>query len=176
MGTLSVPSQCLDILQSHYFPRRYLQLCPEEAEDAIEYLIGVGRLDEAAVHLAKVVNDNDFVSKRGKSNHTLWHELCELISKNPHKVKSLNVDAIIRGGLRRYTDQIGNLWNSLAEYYTRSGLFERARYEIQCIGKGFSVCGSVSCLGQLVNRSRAGKTLPDPLYQETAITHYFFIL
>jgi hypothetical protein len=39
--------------------------------------------------------------------------------------RSLNVDAIIRGGLRRYTDQLGHLWNSLANYYVRSGLFER---------------------------------------------------
>jgi pentatricopeptide repeat protein len=37
------------------------------------------------------------------------------------------VDAILRGGLRRYTDQVGHLWNSLADYYIRSGLFERAR-------------------------------------------------
>ena len=27
----------------------------------------------------------------------------------------------------RYTDQLGHLWNSLADYYIRSGLFERAR-------------------------------------------------
>ncbi len=37
------------------------------------------------------------------------------------------MDAIIRGGLRRYTDQVGHLWNSLADYYIRGGLFERAR-------------------------------------------------
>ncbi len=37
------------------------------------------------------------------------------------------MDAIIRGGLRRYTDQVGHLWNSLADFYIRSGLFERAR-------------------------------------------------
>ena len=94
--------------------RRYLQLCPDEAEDFVEYLKTVDRLDDAAIILAKIVNDQNFVSKAGKSNHTLWHELCELISKNPHKIKSLNVDAIIRGGLRRYTDQVGHLWNSLA--------------------------------------------------------------
>ena len=29
--------------------------------------------------------------------------------------------------LYRYTDQLGQLWNSLADYYIRSGLFERAR-------------------------------------------------
>lgn len=57
----------------------------------------------------------------------MWNELCDLISKNPEKIHSLNVDAIIRGGLRRYTDQLGHLWNSLANYYVRSGLFDRAR-------------------------------------------------
>merc|ERR1740136_551129 len=50
-----------------------------------------------------------------------------MISKNPNKILTLNVDAIIRGGLRKYTDQVGHLWSSLADYYIRSGLFERAR-------------------------------------------------
>ena len=77
--------------------------------------------------MAKLVNDQEFVSKKGKSNHALWYELCELISKNPHQIKSLNVDAILRSGLRRYTDQVGHLWCSLADYYIRAGLFERAR-------------------------------------------------
>ncbi|XP_015122343.1 pre-mRNA-splicing factor SYF1 [Diachasma alloeum] len=107
--------------------RRYLKLAPEDTEDYIEYLVTIGRLDEAAVKLAYIVNQDDFVSKHGKSNHQLWNELCNLISKNPTKIKSLNVDAIIRGGLRRYTDQLGPLWNALADYYVRSGLFERAR-------------------------------------------------
>ncbi|XP_043578580.1 pre-mRNA-splicing factor syf1 homolog isoform X2 [Bombus pyrosoma] len=80
--------------------RRYLKLAPEDTEEYIEYLISIGRLDEAAVKLAQIVNQDDFVSKH---------------------------DAIIRGGLRRYTDQLGPLWNSLADYYVRSGLFERAR-------------------------------------------------
>lgn len=107
--------------------RRYLKLFPEDAEDYVDYLSSVGRLDEAAQQLANIVDNENFVSKHGKSNHQLWNELCELISKNPDKVHSLNVDAIIRGGLRRYTDQLGHLWNSLADYYVRSGLFDRAR-------------------------------------------------
>ena len=28
------------------------------------------------------------MSRKGKSKHQLWHELCELISKNPDKVDS----------------------------------------------------------------------------------------
>lgn len=107
--------------------RRYLKLFPEDAEEYIEYLTDAGKLDEAAQQLANVVDNESFVSKHGKSNHQLWNELCEMISKNPDQVHSLNVDAIIRGGLRRYTDQLGHLWNSLADYYVRSGLFDRAR-------------------------------------------------
>uniref|UniRef100_A0A1A9VU81 Pre-mRNA-splicing factor SYF1 central HAT repeats domain-containing protein n=1 Tax=Glossina austeni TaxID=7395 RepID=A0A1A9VU81_GLOAU len=49
-------------------------------------------LDEAAQQLASIV------------------ELCDLISKNPNKVRSLNVDAVIR-----------------ADYYACSGLFDHAR-------------------------------------------------
>nr|XP_060620395.1 LOW QUALITY PROTEIN: pre-mRNA-splicing factor SYF1 [Anolis sagrei ordinatus] len=107
--------------------RRYLKLSPENAEEYIEYLRSIDRLDEAAVRLAAIVNDERFVSKEGKSNYQLWHELCDLISQNPDKVKSLNVGAIIRGGLTRFTDQLGKLWCSLADYYIRSGHFEKAR-------------------------------------------------
>lgn len=99
----------LKFVQKHHIPetavrifRRYLKLAPDDAEEYIEYLLSVGRLDDAAQQLANIVDNEHFVSKHGKSNHQLWNELCDLISKNPDKVHSLNVDAIIRGGLRRY--------------------------------------------------------------------------
>ena len=98
----------LEFVKMHTIPetavrvfRRFLKLQPENTEEYVDYLKSIDRLDEAAVKLAYIVNKDDFVSKRGKSNHQLWNELCELISKNPRQIKSLNVDAIIRGGLRR---------------------------------------------------------------------------
>lgn len=106
-------------------------MAPEDTEDYIEYLISINRLDESATQLAHIVNQDDFVSKHGKSKHQLWSELCDLISKHPTQIKTLNVDAIIRGGLRRYTDSLGSLWNSLADYYIRSGLFERVFFFFQ---------------------------------------------
>ena len=39
----------------------------------------------------------------------------------------VQVDAIIRSGLARFTDEVGRLWCKLAEYYTRLGQFERVR-------------------------------------------------
>lgn len=107
--------------------RRYLKLSPENAEEYIEYLRSVDRLDEAASRLAAIVNQEDFVSKEGKSNYQLWQELCTLLSQNPGSIRSLDSAAIIRGGLTRFTDQRGKLWCALAEYHTRSGHFEKAR-------------------------------------------------
>lgn len=37
------------------------------------------------------------------------------------------MDAIIRGGIRKFTDEVGRLWTSLADYYIRRNLFEKAR-------------------------------------------------
>ena len=105
--------------------RRYMKLQFEQTEQYIEYLNTVDRLDESSVLLAKIINDEDFVSRKGKSKHQLWNELCEITSKNPDKVSSLKVEAIIRQGIKRYTDQVGLLWNSLADYFIRSGHFEK---------------------------------------------------
>merc|ERR1719481_878709 len=124
----------IKFVTNHHIPetavrvfRRYLQMYPENSEEYVDYLVTIDRLDEASQVLAKCVNNAEFTSRQGKSNHQLWNELCDMISKNPTKIETLNVDAIIRSGLRRYTDQVGHLWNSLADYYIRSGLFERAR-------------------------------------------------
>lgn len=39
----------------------------------------------------------------------------------------MKVDDIIRGGIRKFTNEVGRLWTSLADYYLRRGLYEKAR-------------------------------------------------
>ncbi|CAD6184560.1 unnamed protein product [Caenorhabditis auriculariae] len=121
-------------LSSHDLPettirvyRRYLKFNPRAREDYIEYLISRDQIDEAAKELATLVDQDQAVSEKGKTSHQLWTQLCDLISKNPVKIFSLNVDAVIRQGIHRYSDQVGYLWCSLADYYIRSAEFERAR-------------------------------------------------
>lgn len=46
-----------------------LQLAPQDAEEYIDYLVSIGRLDEAAQKYATIINDPTFVSKKGKSKH-----------------------------------------------------------------------------------------------------------
>ncbi|GKV51849.1 hypothetical protein SLEP1_g58473 [Rubroshorea leprosula] len=84
--------------------RRYLKYDPSHIEDFIEFLLN-----------------------SSKTKHRLWLELCDLLTTHAPEVSGLNVDAIIRGGIRRFTDEVGRLWTSLADYYIRRSLFEKAR-------------------------------------------------
>ncbi|GMH30328.1 hypothetical protein Nepgr_032171 [Nepenthes gracilis] len=107
--------------------RRYLKYDPSHVEDLIEFLISSSLWQEAAERLAGVLNDDQFFSIKGKTKHRLWLELCDLLTKHATEVSGLNVDAIIRGGIRKFTDEVGRLWTSLADYYIRRKLPEKAR-------------------------------------------------
>jgi hypothetical protein len=69
------------------------------------------RWGEAAKRLAAVLNDDTFRSIEGKSKHQLWLELCDLITKHPAEVlaEGIDVDAILRGGIRKYKDEVRRL-------------------------------------------------------------------
>lgn len=64
-----------------------------------------------------------FVSKFGKTQHQLWVELCELLSRHAAEITSVKAEPIIRAGIARFSDMVGRLWVSLAEHFTRRGLF-----------------------------------------------------
>eukprot|EP00614_Pseudopedinella_elastica_P031004 CAMPEP_0172631344 /NCGR_PEP_ID=MMETSP1068-20121228/178628_1 /TAXON_ID=35684 /ORGANISM="Pseudopedinella elastica, Strain CCMP716" /LENGTH=478 /DNA_ID=CAMNT_0013442457 /DNA_START=20 /DNA_END=1453 /DNA_ORIENTATION=- len=108
--------------------RRYLMFDPMHREAYVDYLAKVGNFEEGAAQLAECVNDDDFISPKGHSKHQLWMRLCDMCAKHPNEVsRRLNVDAIIRSGLSRFTDEVGKLWCKLADFYIRGGHFERAR-------------------------------------------------
>ena len=79
----------------------------------------------------------------------MWMELTALMCKNPLQARpppparrhplganprrppsageNLRVEAIIRWGLRTFTDEAGHLWCALADYFLRQAQFEQAR-------------------------------------------------
>ena len=59
--------------------RRYLKLYPDQQEDYMKYLKKVGKIEEAVLSLADMVNNDKFVSQHGKSKHDLWQELLKLL-------------------------------------------------------------------------------------------------
>ncbi|KAG5627434.1 hypothetical protein H5410_012652 [Solanum commersonii] len=107
--------------------RRYLKYDPSHIEDLLEFLLNSELWQEAAERLAGVLNDDRFYSIKGKTKHRLWLELCDLLTQHATEISGLNVDAIIRGGIKKFTDEVGRLWTSLADYYIRRKLVEKAR-------------------------------------------------
>eukprot|EP00727_Mastigamoeba_balamuthi_P006500 m51a1_g2470 putative pre-mrna-splicing factor syf1-like (915) ;mRNA; f:38499-41375 len=107
--------------------RRWLKYEPAGVEEYVEYLVGAGLYNEAAVRLAAALEDDAFKSARGKTKHALWLELCALVTKHPAEVTSVQAEPVIRSGLRRFSDEVGLLWTSLAEHYTRLGHWDKAR-------------------------------------------------
>lgn len=107
--------------------RRHLQFDPAHAEHFIAFLVSAGRWREAADHLAAAVNDDCFVSAKGRTKRQLLLDLCHLLAQHPEEVAGLPVDAILRGSVRRFPDEAGALWTCLAGHYARVGLHGKAR-------------------------------------------------
>lgn len=47
-------------------------------------------------------------SLEGKSKHQLWLELCDIVTKHPKEVTDMKVDAILRSGIRKFTDEVSH--------------------------------------------------------------------
>lgn len=94
------------VSNSNLNPNTTCRLEPSHREEYIAYLRVKERWGEAARQLCDVVNDDTFRSLEGKSKHNLWLELCDIVTKHPEDVRALNVDAIIRGGIRKFTNEV----------------------------------------------------------------------
>nr|RHY26319.1 hypothetical protein DYB32_008051 [Aphanomyces invadans] len=103
--------------------RRYLMFDPTGREDYVRYLLSKELWEEASLQLVHVLN-----LPQTASRHSLWMDLCSLISSHPDEVSSaLNIDAILRSGLHLFSDEVGRFWCALATYYMRLGMFDNAR-------------------------------------------------
>jgi pre-mRNA-splicing factor SYF1 len=106
---------------------RYLKLNQDFMEDYVEYLKSINDWREASSYLAKIINDDRFVSSKGKSHYEFCMELCKMLSTYPDICIDVDGEKAIRYCIGKYTDEVGNLWVYLAEYYVRQGLFEKGR-------------------------------------------------
>lgn len=107
--------------------KRYKRFLPDDTEDFIDYLTIHNQMDAAAYLLCDIINRPKFVSKRNKTKYELWEELCDMICDYGDSIQTIDVDAILRDAINKYPDQQGKLYNTLASYYTRLGLFTKAR-------------------------------------------------
>ncbi|KAG6001766.1 Pre-mRNA-splicing factor syf1 [Claviceps maximensis] len=112
--------------------RRYVQAHPERVEEFIEILIQTGAYTEAAQCYTSLLNNIRFMSQYGKGHYELWTEMVDLLVGHALEIDmsdetGVEVESIIRSGIRRYPDQGGKLWAGLATFWIRKGIFEKAR-------------------------------------------------
>lgn len=107
--------------------KRYSKLNQDFTEDYVDYLRSIGDWRSASQSLVDIVNDDRFVSTKGKTPYEFCMDLCQMVSQHPEECMDIDGNAAIRHCIGRYTDEVGNLWNYLAEYYIRQGLFEKGR-------------------------------------------------
>ncbi|GAO19794.1 hypothetical protein UVI_02064070 [Ustilaginoidea virens] len=112
--------------------RRYMQVHPEEMEDFIELLVENGAYTDAVLCYMDLLNNVRFTSKHGKGHYELWGEMIDLLVAHASAIESnyetgIDVEGIIKSGIRRFSDQRGKLWAGLATYWIRRGSFEKAR-------------------------------------------------
>lgn len=111
---------------------RYVQFHPEDMEDYIELLIETGNFREAVKRYIEILNNPKFQSKNVKSDFQIWSDMVELIVNKARQigdssVSGIDVDGIVRSGIKRFADQRGKLWAGLATYWITMGEFEAAR-------------------------------------------------
>lgn len=102
---------------------RYLEYEPEYSDAVVNFLVERGEIASAVELLVTVVESSE------SDSTARFLLLVELISKNSNKLKSLermDLPAIIRAGLSRYPSKQGELWNAIADYYIRQGMFSKA--------------------------------------------------
>jgi pre-mRNA-splicing factor SYF1 len=117
----------LGLTAKHLFDR-YLMFDQSSREDYITFLKEMELYDEAAIQLSECLNDPNFKSTKGLTHHQLWMDLCALCANFATKVvHKIDVEGIMRSGIRKFSDEVGKLWIYLAQFYIRLGLFEKAR-------------------------------------------------
>ncbi|CCF76133.1 pre-mRNA-splicing factor SYF1 [Babesia microti strain RI] len=113
------------------FPR-LIQLFPDRKESYYDFLRSIPQQEEEACRcLCGILNDDTFVSPKGKSQHQYWNELCELIRDHGAYFKNFPAEQVIRQGISKYTDQVSVLWVTLAGIYARGGNLDMARHIYQ---------------------------------------------
>ena len=106
------------------------------------------RTAEAARVLTAILESPEkYANPMGKTTFEYWSLLCKIIVEHPQGIQmpqedhlvpmhefsmvqrtdSLDVEKILRTGLKMFKDQVGVLWNSLARWYILQGDFDRAQ-------------------------------------------------
>ena len=107
--------------------RRYSVVEKGYRDKLADILIKRGLLDRAIALKLEIINDEQFISDEHATRYDLVMDLMKLISENAQQIKSTDCEAIFRHFLKKYSDEVGNMWLGFADFFIRRGMFEKAR-------------------------------------------------
>ncbi|CAD8151307.1 unnamed protein product [Paramecium octaurelia] len=105
---------------------RYIKINPDYKEEYLDYLVSKQLWGNACQILVDILNDDQFNSSSGKTKYDFMKYLCEIIARHPNDLP-IDAASIMKFGIKKYSDEIGQLWIKLADYYIKTGQFEQAR-------------------------------------------------
>jgi len=108
---------------------KYLIFNPDDIELVLNKLIQFKDINNSLSIFERILNDEDFVSKEGKSPLELWLDYADILmsTKKANQDHDLIVENFVQNGIKRFPDQQGKLYVKLATYFSKRGLYEKAR-------------------------------------------------
>lgn len=82
---------------------------------------------EAMNLLIEMLDDEEFVSGEMATKYDLVMFLLKVIRENAESLPENRCEQVFRHFLNKYSDEVGNMWVSFADYFIRKGMFEKAR-------------------------------------------------
>lgn len=109
--------------------QKYLIFNPDEIELVLSKLIQFKDIKNSLHVFERILNDETFISKEGKSPLELWLEYADILmsTKKADQNRDLIVENFVRNGIERFPDQQGKLYVKLATYFSKRGNYEKAR-------------------------------------------------
>lgn len=104
-----------------YVSNRFLLLDKNFKDEIVEYYLNQEQYNNAAITYHEMIEDDRFASQKYRNKFEIYMDLCNLIDQHPLEITSVDCEKIIREGLNKYVDEVGNLWCKLADYYIRKG-------------------------------------------------------
>ena len=109
---------------------RYIKYNEYFKEEYIEYLLENKNIKKAVIFLIEIINNSDYYPvKYNKYEYSM--KVCKLISENSIEIKNFNSENIFNYCLKKYSDEIGNIWVFYANFFLGKGDFEKTRFIFQ---------------------------------------------
>ena len=111
--------------------KKYLLFENEYIEKYVDRLLELKDIEEGIATIDLILEDENFISKKGKSNYEYSLLKAELIAQNPILINEEQAIKFYKSSIEKYEFQRVNFWICLIEFWIRKGEVDQARSEFK---------------------------------------------